>query len=45
MTAKVQAREIEALKQLGAIDVIEKPFDPLQVSDLVTHIWSRHNVR
>ncbi len=45
MTAKVQAREIEALKQLGAIDVIEKPFDPMQVSELVNDIWSRRNVR
>lgn len=45
MTAKVQAREIEALKQLGAIDVIEKPFDPMEVSELVNDIWSRRNVR
>lgn len=45
MTAKVQAREIEALTELGAIGVIEKPFDPMTMSSLVTEIWRRHAVR
>jgi CheY-like chemotaxis protein len=45
MTAKVQAREIEALTELGAIGVIEKPFDPMMMSGQVTQIWDRHAVR
>jgi len=45
MTAKVQAREIEALTELGAIGVIEKPFDPMTMSSLVTEIWNQHAVR
>lgn len=45
MTAKVQAREIAALTELGAIGVIEKPFDPMTMSSLVTEIWNRHVVR
>jgi CheY-like chemotaxis protein len=45
MTAKVQAREVEALIELGAIGVIEKPFDPMTMSGQVTEIWGRHVVR
>lgn len=45
MTAKVQAKEIEALTDLGAIGVIEKPFDPMTMSGQVTEIWDRHVVR
>ena len=39
MTAKVQPREIESLKGLGAIDVIAKPFDPMTLSDSLRKIW------
>jgi len=45
MTAKVQASEIEALRKLGAIGVIEKPFDPMTMSGQVAEIWDRHVVR
>ena len=37
MTAKVQPQEIEYYKSLGAVDVISKPFDPI---NLATHIRS-----
>jgi CheY-like chemotaxis protein len=42
MTARVQTKDIDALKALGAIDVIQKPFDPLALSDQVAKIWARH---
>lgn len=42
MTARVQSNDIEALKALGAIDVIQKPFDPLALSGRVAEIWARH---
>lgn len=45
MTAKVQASELEALTKLGAIGVIEKPFDPMTMSGQVAEIWGRHAVR
>ncbi len=45
MTAKVQAQEIEALTELGAIGVIEKPFDPMTMSGQIKEIWDRHVVR
>lgn len=39
MTAKVQAHEIENLKQAGAAEVIAKPFDPMTLSDSIRRIW------
>ncbi len=42
MTARVQSNDLDALKALGAIDVIQKPFDPLALSDQVGKIWGRH---
>jgi two-component system OmpR family response regulator len=41
MTAKVQAQEVARYRQLGAVDVIAKPFDPMTLSDSVRAIWSR----
>lgn len=41
MTAKVQLSEIEAYKDLGAVDVIPKPFDPMTLSAQVSEIWGR----
>lgn len=42
MTAKVQPHEVQEYKNLGAIDVIAKPFDPMTLSDSLREIWSRH---
>jgi two-component system, OmpR family, response regulator len=42
MTAKVQAAEIAQFRALGALDVIAKPFDPMQVSEDILRIWRRH---
>ena len=39
MTAKVQPQEVEQYKSLGALDVIAKPFDPMQLSEQVRKIW------
>ncbi|WP_455209660.1 response regulator [Kaarinaea lacus] len=33
MTAKVQPSEVAQLKSLGALDVIAKPFDPMELAD------------
>ena len=41
LTAKVQPREIEELKAMGAVDVIAKPFDPMGLVDLIREIWER----
>ncbi len=42
MTAKVQPPEVEHYKELGAKDVISKPFDPMKLADDLKTIWERH---
>jgi CheY-like chemotaxis protein len=39
MTAKVQPGEVAHYKTLGAIDVIPKPFDPMNLANQVRAIW------
>ena len=39
MTAKVQADEVSDLRELGAIDVISKPFDPMELANKIREIW------
>lgn len=41
MTAKVQHQEVENYKALGAIDVIAKPFDPMNLPENVKALWQR----
>ena len=40
MTAKVQPQEIEYFKSLGAIEVIAKPFDPMQLAETIQQAWN-----
>ena len=42
VTAKVQANEIAQYRQLGAIDVIAKPFDPMNLANDVHQLWEHH---
>jgi two-component system, OmpR family, response regulator len=42
MTAKAQPHEIAQFKQLGALDVIAKPFDPMSLSQTIRSIWDQH---
>ncbi len=44
MTAKVQTHEVESYKQLGAVDVISKPFDPMSLSSTIHSIWATYHV-
>jgi two-component system, OmpR family, response regulator len=39
MTAKVQPGETEYLRDLGARDVIVKPFDPMRLAGHIQSIW------
>lgn len=41
MTAKVQPSEIQQYRDLGALDVIAKPFDPMALAEQVRSIWNR----
>ena len=42
MTAKAQASEIAGYKQLGALDVVTKPFDPMTLPQTLLDIWARN---
>lgn len=42
MTAKVQPHEVQNYKNLGALDVIPKPFNPITLSDEIKNIWHKH---
>jgi DNA-binding response OmpR family regulator len=35
ITARTQMQEVSTLKQLGAVDVIAKPFDPMNLAAMV----------
>jgi CheY-like chemotaxis protein len=39
LTAKVQPSEVEQYQELGALDVIAKPFDPMVLAVQVRKIW------
>jgi len=39
MTAKAMPQEVERFKQLGAVAVIAKPFDPMRLGEQVISIW------
>ena len=41
MTAKVQPSEIQNYRDLGALDVIAKPFNPMTLAEQVRSIWAR----
>jgi two-component system OmpR family response regulator len=43
MTAKVQAAEVAVYKGLGALEVIPKPFDPMELSAQIQRIWADRN--
>lgn len=45
MTAKVQPQEVQRYRDLGSLDVISKPFDPMTLSATVREIWGRQGDR
>jgi len=44
MTAKVQPSEVADLLSLGALEVIAKPFDPMELANQIRAIWQQHDV-
>lgn len=44
MTAKVQPKEIEHFKAIGALEVIAKPFDPMALAGQLSRLWEKHRV-
>ncbi len=43
MTAKVMDGEVRRFKEIGALDVISKPFDPMSLANQIRAVWSQHN--
>lgn len=41
MTAKVQSAELDFYTSLGAVGVIAKPFDPMELSAQVIALWNK----
>ena len=42
MTAKVQPHEVSRFKDIGALGVIAKPFDPMTLASTVRTLWEQH---
>lgn len=40
ITASVASQEVRQLRSLGAIEVIAKPFDPIELSGMIAQAWS-----
>lgn len=40
LTAKIMTEEIQAFKDMGAIDIISKPFDPMTLAEQIQAIWN-----
>lgn len=43
MTASLMPRHVQRLRDLGALDVLAKPFDPLTLAERLKAIWALHN--
>lgn len=45
MTARVQPEDIKKYMDLGAVGVIEKPFDPMKLAERVSEIWGEFHAK
>jgi CheY-like chemotaxis protein len=43
LTAKIMNDEVSRFKEMGAIDVIAKPFDPITLSAQIQAIWDSYH--
>ena len=41
MTAKVQPNEVQEYLDMGAVDVVAKPFDPMTLAEQIQDIWTK----
>jgi len=42
ITAKVEPGDMARYKNMGVLDVVVKPFDPMTLSEQIEQIWQRH---
>lgn len=43
MTAKAQPQELRRYKEMGILDVVSKPFDPMTLSATISEIWRHYH--
>jgi len=43
MTAKIQSDELAEYKDMGVISVISKPFDPLDLANVIRQTWDKYH--
>lgn len=43
MTASLMPKHVERLRELGALEVLAKPFDPLTLAEKIRSIWTEHH--
>lgn len=43
MTAKVQQEELDHLRAIGGFDIIEKPFDPMLLTEKIQNAWQAYH--
>ncbi len=39
LTAKIQPHEVQEYKNLGALGIVHKPFDPMTLADSLRRLW------
>ena len=44
LTAKIMNDEVAHFKEMGVVDIIGKPFDPMTLSAQIQAIWDKHHV-
>lgn len=44
MTAKIQPNEISQYQDMGVIDIIAKPFDPMKLAENIQAVWDKRGV-
>tara|TARA_Y100001937_G_scaffold117410_1_gene170633 strand:+ start:8222 stop:8605 length:384 start_codon:yes stop_codon:yes gene_type:complete len=44
MTAKIQQAEKQRYLDAGAVGIIEKPFEPMELGDTLSQLYQQHNV-
>lgn len=45
LTARIQDSEVETYRRMGAVNVIGKPFHPIELPRIVEEIWENHCAR
>lgn len=43
MTAKIQPNEIIQYQEMGVVDVITKPFDPMKLAENIRSTWDKYS--